>query len=143
MIIQKMEIDHYAEVKRIWTTTDGMGLRSIDDSKAGIEKFLLRNPNTNFICKMDNSIVGVILSGHDGRRGYIYHTAVKKEFRKQGIGKKLVEEAILSLRNEGINKVALVVFKNNSGGNSFWKALGFEERSDLIYRNLSLHAENI
>ena len=94
MIIQKMEIDHYSEVKRIWTTTDGIGLRSIDDSKAGI-------------------------------------------------GKKLVEEAILSLRNEGINKVALVVFKNNSGENSFWKALGFEERSDLIYRNLSLHAENI
>ena len=143
MIIKKMGIDHFVEVKDLWNTTYGMGLRTIDDSKAGIEKFLLRNPNTNFVCMIENDIAGVILSGHDGRRGYIYHTAVKEEFRKQGIGTKLVGEVIRSLRSEGINKVALVVFKTNTGGNCFWESLGFQERNDLVYRNLSLNDENM
>jgi len=142
MLLQKMEIEHFSEVHKIWTATEGMGLRSLDDSKTGIEKFLLRNPNTNFICKIDDEIVGVILSGNDGRRGYIYHTAVKKEYRKRGIGKQLVEKAIRSLKNEGINKVALVVFETNNDGNSFWESLGFQKRCDLVYRNLSLNNEN-
>jgi len=76
-------------------------------------------------------IIGAILSGHDGRRGYIYHVAVKEEYRKRGIGKKLVDEVLKSLKAEGINKVALVVFDNNSSGNAFWESLGFMERTDL------------
>jgi len=137
-----MSITDYEDAFNLWSTTKGMGLRSLDDSKEGIEKFLKRNPNTNFICRIDGVIAGVSLSGHDGRRGYIYHTVVKEEYRNQGIGRELVEATIISLKNEGINKVALVVFADNSSGNRFWMSLGFQQRNDLIYRNLSLNTEN-
>lgn len=143
MEIREMTISDYEKVYELWTNTAGMGMRSLDDSKEGIEKFLKRNPSTNFIAKIDDTIVGVILSGHDGRRGYIYHTAVNKSHRGKGIGKSLVDRALEALVKEGINKVALVVFKDNEIGNKFWDAIGFEERIDLNYRNKSINLKNI
>jgi len=135
MELRKMTIDDYEAVYNLWINTPGMGLNNLDDSYEGISKYLVRNPNTCFIMKNENEIIGVILSGHDGRRGYIHHTAVKVSARNNGIGKKLVDKAIEALKSEGINKVAFVVFKTNEIGNAFWKKLGFEERNDLIYRN--------
>ena len=85
-------------------------------------------------------IVGVIIAGHDGRRGFIYHTAVRPECRKQGIATQLVEHAMDALEKEGIHKAALVVFERNALGNAFWESIGFEERTDLVYRNRSIHA---
>lgn len=143
MIIRKMTISDYDKVYRFWTSIEGMGMRSIDDSKEGIAKFLDRNPNSNFVAVIDDTIVGTILSGHDGRRGYIYHAAVDSKYRGKGIGKSLVNKTLEALYQEGINKVALVVFKNNEIGNSFWEAIGFEERVDLIYRNKSINIDNI
>lgn len=133
--IQKMSISDYEEAYQLWTETAGMGLRTLDDSKAGIHQFLKRNPNTNFICRVENRFCGIILCGHDGRRGYIYHTAVHEKYRKQGIGRKLVEATMTALEEEGIKKAALVVFKNNDNGNSFWESIGFTQRIDLTYRN--------
>ena len=115
-----------------------MGVNNIDDSKEGIEIFLKRNPDTCFAAIEKEKIVGVIMSGHDGRRGYIYHTAVKPTNRKQGIGKELVENVIKSMYSLGIIKVALVVFDKNEVGNAFWEKQGFTVRNDLIYRNKSL-----
>ena len=83
----------------------------------------------------DIGIVGVIIVGNDGRRGYIYHTAVHPEYRKQGIGKALVEQAMDALKSCGINKAALVVFERNDTGNAFWERMGFAAREDLVYRN--------
>lgn len=143
MNIRKMTIDDYEDVYELWSNTSGMGMRSIDDSKEGIEKYLNRNPETCFVAEGENEIVGVILSGHDGRRGYIYHTSVKEEARTHGVGKALVNAAMEALRQEGINKVALVAFSTNELGNSFWEAQGFEERKDLVYRNKSLNNSNI
>jgi len=130
-----MKRSNYADVYSLWINTPGMGLNNIDDSKKGIRKYLKRNPKTCFIAKDGKRIVGVILSGHDGRRGYIHHTAVDIQYRNQGIGRELVNKAIEALREEGINKVAFVVFKNNEIGNKFWERLGFNIREDLIYRN--------
>ena len=143
MKIRKMNIGDYEGVYELWTNTSGMGMRSVDDSKEGIEKYLNRNPGTCFIAEEENKIVGVILSGHDGRRGYIYHTSVKDTIRKQGIGKALVNSAIEALKAEGINKAALVAFNTNELGNSFWESQGFEERKDLVYRNKSFNDNNI
>jgi ribosomal protein S18 acetylase RimI-like enzyme len=112
-----------------------MGLNNLDDSREGIQKYLERNPSTCFVAVEQGRVVGVILSGHDGRRGFIYHTAVAVADRGKGIGRTLVERALAALRVEGINKVALVVYGNNNIGNGFWEALGFDSRSDLTYRN--------
>jgi N-acetylglutamate synthase len=133
--IRPMSIDDYNEVYCLWSGTAGMGMRSLDDSINGITKFLNRNPNTCFVAQEDNQLVGVILCGHDGRRGYIYHTAVKPDYRKRGIGRTLVTAALDALKKEQINKVALVAFTTNELGNEFWESVGFEKRNDLIYRN--------
>lgn len=138
MKIRKLIIDDYEKIYDLWISTPGMGLNDIDDSKAGIEKYLKRNPNTCFVAEMSERIIGVILSGHDGRRGYIYHMAVSIDYRNKGIGSTLVDTALKALREEGISKVALVAFEQNEIGNSFWEHKGFSAREDLIYRNKAL-----
>lgn len=138
MNIRTMTIDDYEEVYNLWINTPGMGLNDIDDSKEGIQKYLKRNPTTCFVALNQGKIVGAILSGHDGRRGYISHTAVDVSERNKGIGKTLVDYALEAMRKEGISKVALVVFKKNDIGNQFWERRGFAIREDLNYRNMSL-----
>ncbi len=142
MEIVEMKISNYEDIFILWTSTPGMGLRNLDDSKEGIDKFLRRNPTTNFIAEEDGEIVGSILCGHDGRRGYIYHTAVDMRYRGKGIGKNLVNSVINALKREGINKATLVVFTNNEVGNGFWRSMGWEKREDLNYYNLSFKNEN-
>jgi ribosomal protein S18 acetylase RimI-like enzyme len=137
-----MKIEDYEAVSRLWSGIQGMGMRSLDDSQAGIAKFLIRNPNTCFVAEQDGQIVGVILSGHDGRRGYIYHAAVSPEFRGQGIGKELLRQAIAALKTEGIHKAGLLVFASNEIGNAFWESQGWVRRTDIYYRNKSLNEDN-
>lgn len=139
MIIRNMTISDYDKVYALWTMTPGMGLNDLDDSRQGIEKYLCRNPKTCFVAEKNKSIVGVILSGHDGRRGYIHHTAVALSERENGIGTALVSAAMDSLKREGINKLSLVVFSKNVSGNSFWEKRGFTAREDLIYRNKEIN----
>jgi len=137
--IRNMIIDDYEGVYRLWLNTPGMGLNTSDDSKEGIKKYLERNPNTCFVAENYSEIIGVILSGHDGRRGFIHHTAVKVSKRGSGIGSKLVDTAMSALDKEGINKVALVVYGKNDIGNSFWEKYGFITRDDLVYRNKNIN----
>ena len=138
MLIRKMTIADYTCVYDLWLNTPGMGLNDLDDSRQGIDKYLRRNPETCFVAEKDNIIIGVILCGNDGRRGYIHHTAVSVVERKNGVGRALVDAAVNALKNEGINKVALVVFSKNELGNSFWEKRGFTVREDLVYRNKSI-----
>ena len=138
MIIRLMTIEDYEKVYQLWLSCSGMGLNNLDDSKDGIAKYLDRNPDTCFVAEKSDEIIGVIISGHDGRRGFIYHTAVNPEYRNQGIAKMLVEAAMDALKANGINKVALVVFDRNKDGNAFWEKVGFTFREDLVYRNKTI-----
>lgn len=138
MDIRLLKIEDYDEVYALWLSCKGMGLNDLDDSREGIERFLKRNPDTCFAAEKDGHIAGVIIAGNDGRRGYIYHTAVSPLHRRQGIGSALVERALSALRECGINKTALVVFAKNEDGNAFWESAGFTKRDDLVYRNMAL-----
>ena len=138
MNIRKMTIDDYDEVYALWMSCTGMGLNNVDDSREGIEKFLAKNPTTCLVAEADSAIVGVILIGNDGRRGYVYHTAVHPDYRKQGIAKQLVDTALDELAAPGIIKVGLVAFARNETGNAFWESQGFEDRTDLVYRSKAL-----
>ena len=137
MYIRQMKIEDYESVYRLWTSCVGMGLNDLDDSREGIERFLKRNPDTCFVAE-DDEIVGVIMAGNDGRRGYIYHTSVNPQYRNQRIGSQLVDKALTTLFDLGIHKVALVVFEHNQTGNAFWEKQGFTVRDDLVYRNKAL-----
>jgi ribosomal protein S18 acetylase RimI-like enzyme len=142
MYISIMSIEDYEEAYQLWGNTKGMALHSFDDSEIGIKKLLDRNPSTNFVCRIEGKLVGVILCGHDGRRGYIYHAAVDKNNRKNGIGKLLVEIAVEALDNEGIKKVVSPVFLDNKTGNEFWEAVGFANRKDVVYRDRVIDESN-
>lgn len=142
MMTRLMQIGDYDKIRQLWTETEGVGLRSLDDSQAGIEKFLLRNPATCFVAEAKKQLIGTIMCGHDGRRGYIYHTTVKQDCRKKGVGKELVLATLAALKKEQIHKVALIAYSTNVSGNSFWESIGFEKRNDLVYRNLSLNEMN-
>lgn len=138
-MIRIMTRDDYDAVVACWTSNAGMGLNTIDDSRQGISRYLARNPTTSFVHEdADGHIDGAILAGHDGRRGYIYHTAVSPERQRQGIGTRLVNATLHALANEDIVKVALVVFARNEAANMFWERLGFAARGDLTYRNKAL-----
>ena len=132
-----MTMADYEQAYDLWILC-GNGLNDKDDSPEGIDKYLKRNPSTSFVATCDGKVVGVILCGHDGRRGIIQHACVSPDYRRLGIGNKLVELALEALKEEGINKVLLVAFKKNEGGNAFWEAQGFTLREDLNYRNKAL-----
>lgn len=138
MNIRLMTMDDYEKVYALWLSCKGMGLNDLDDSREGIERFLRRNPETCFVADDHSDIVGVIIAGNDGRRGYIYHTAVSPDRRHEGIATKLVDRALEALKALGINKTALVVFERNETGNAFWERYGFTSRDDLVYRNKAL-----
>ena len=136
MKIRTMEIADYDNVYLFWLSIPGMGLNNLDDSRESIGQYLLRNPTTSFVAQNDlGEIVGEILSGHDGRRGHISHTAVQPAQRKQGIGTALVNAALQALRAEGITKVTLTTFTKNTDGNAFWQAQGFITSADVTYRS--------
>ena len=136
--IRIMTIDDYDKVYALWLSCKNMGFNNLDDSREGIDKYLKRNPSTCFVAVKGETVVGVILSGHDGRRGFIHHMAVTEEYRHLGIASNLLEHAMTALKTEGINKVALLVFNRNEVGNTFWESQGFTARDDVTYRNKAL-----
>ena len=138
MKIRNMQPDDYGSVYTLWLSCPGMGLNNLDDSREGIAKYLARNPNTCFVAEEQGCVIGAILTGHDGRRGYISHTAVSPDHQRQGIGTQLVDAALNALKAQGINKVNLVAFARNEAGNAFWEKMGFTQRPDLVYRNRTL-----
>ena len=142
-MIRVMTADDYEEVKALWMTIKGFGIRSIDDSKEGVERFLKRNPTTSVVAIEDGKVVGSILCGHDGRRGCFYHVCVHADYRMKGIGKAMVVQAMEALKEEQINKVSLIAFTKNDIGNAFWKEIGWTKREDLNYYDFTLNEENI
>lgn len=137
-MIKVISIDDYQDLFAMWENTPNMGLRSLDDSKDGISAFLKRNPKTNFAAYEDERLVGAILCGHDGRRGYIYHTVVLPEYRNRGIASSLVQMAVKALQEEGITRVCLNVMESNEQGKSFWLKKGWEKKDFLGFYSKSI-----
>ena len=142
-MIRAMEITDYDEVRSLWMKIKGFAIRSIDDSREGVERFLLRNPGISVVAVEDDHIVGAILCGHDGRRGCLYHVCVDPDYRLRGIGKSMVVFAMQALKKENINKVSLIAFTKNDIGNAFWHTIGWTERLDLNYYDFTLNDANI
>ena len=128
--IEPMTIDHYNNVIALWKVFENVGLSSADERES-IKSYLARNPAMSFVAKENDHIIGAALCGHDGRRGYLHHLAVKESHRKRGIGKKLAERCMESLRNAGIQKCHLFVFKTNREGKAFWEKIAWSLRSDI------------
>lgn len=142
--IRTMRAEDYPGLKALWMTIKGFGIRSIDDSREGVERFLRRNPSTSVVAvNPAGEIVGGILCGHDGRRGCLYHVCVREDCRRNGIGKAMVVHCMNALRKEQINKVSLIAFTVNDVGNAFWNCIGWTRREDLNYYDFTLNEANI
>ncbi len=141
--IRPMKLEDYDEVHALWLTIQGFGIRSIDDSREDIARFIERNPETSVVAETQGRIVGSILCGNDGRQSMLYHVCVLKEYRRIGIGRQMVGYCMRKLRELGINKVTLVAFTRNDIGNAFWKTIGWNRRTDLNYYDFVLNENNI
>lgn len=133
-----MTINDYPSLISLWKNTPNMGLRALDDSEEGISRFLKRNPTTSFAAYEDDSLIGAILCGHDGRRGYIYHTVVQENYRNQGIAAQLIDAAVTALRAENITRVCLNVVETNEYGKAFWQKRGWEKKDFLGFYSRSI-----
>lgn len=142
-MIRAMTIEDYDQVYALWRTIKGFAIRSIDDSREGVERFLMRNPGISVVAIEDGKVVGAILCGHDGRRGCLYHVCVDPDYRLRGIGKSMVVHCMNVLHAQHVNKVSLIAFTENDIGNAFWKEIGWTRREDLNYYDFTLNTENI
>ena len=143
MTIRAMTSSDYDAVYALWKTIRGFGLRSIDDSKEGVRRFLLRNPLTCVVAEKEGAIVGAILCGHDGRSACFYHVCVREDHRRQGIGRKMVTFCIEALKKESINRVILNAFVKNEIGNMFWKSMGWRLMTDSHYYDYVINNDNV
>ena len=127
----------YPAARALWEATEGVGLSAADD-EAPILAFLARNPGLSLVASEGDTIVATILTGHDGRRGYIHHLVTAPSQRRTGLARKLVSEALAGLAREGIGKCHLFVFAENAAARAFWSAIGAEERHDLGLWSLTI-----
>ncbi len=141
--IMPMTEGDYDEVRALWMTIRGFGIRALDDSREDIQRFIRRNPTTSVVARMDGRIVGSILCGSDGRQGALYHVCVARDYRRRGIGTHMVGYCMHQLRLMGINKVSLIAFTSNDAGNAFWKQIGWARKSDVNYYEFVLNEQNI
>ena len=137
-----MTASDYDEVRALWMTIRGFGIRALDDSREDVARFIRRNPTTSVVARADGRVVGSILCGSDGRQGSLYHVCVAKDCRRQGIGTAMGAYCMRRLKEMGVNKVSLIAFKSNSAGNAFWKTIGWT-CSDVNYYEFVLNEKNI
>jgi ribosomal protein S18 acetylase RimI-like enzyme len=128
--IRTMTIDDYDDAICLWKDTEGIGL-SDSDSKRAIASYLERNAGLSFVASNKNKLVGAVLCGHDGRRGYLHHLAVDRPYRRKGVGRALVEACLSSLARLGIQKCNIFLYSNNLEASAFWTHSGWLSRNDL------------
>jgi len=131
MEITELKIEHYQEAFSLWQSVNGVGLDKDADTQERIWIYLQRNPGLSFAAFEKGKVIGAVLCGHDGRRGYLHHLTVAETHRGKGIGTALVDKVISKLRMLGIRKCNIFVFADNVGGQEFWKKNGWIERTDL------------
>ncbi len=138
-VIQPMTAADYDQTLALWQEVEGVGLSSAD-SREQIERYLKRNPGQSLLAWQEDLLVGAVLCGHDGRRGYIHHLAVRPGHRRQGIGRLLVSRCLTALAAEGIEKCHLFVFSQNEAAIKFWQAVGFTGRTELSMMSMNIIA---
>ena len=137
-----MREEDYDDVRALWLTIRGFGIRALDDSREDVVRFIRRHPTTSVVARADGRIVGSILCGSDGRQGALYHVCVARDYRRRGIGTRMVGHCMERLREMGINKVSLIAFVDNSAGNAFWRQIGWK-KCDVNYYEFVLNKDNI
>lgn len=130
-----MGIDDYDAVIALWQGVEGLRLRDAD-SREGIERYLLRNEGLSFLAEIPSSgsgrkVVGTVMAGHDGKRGYLQHLCVSAECRRQSIGARLTTLSLDALAKEGILKTYLFALNKNAAGQDYWRGRGWQERNDF------------
>ena len=115
----------------LWQGMEGIGLDEVVDSPQGIAQHLVRNPGLSSVATVGGDIVGTVLGGHDGRRGYLHHLAVVEQHRRRGIGRGLIERSLRALRELGIRRCHVFVFEEGAAAQAFWRAVGWQRREDL------------
>ena len=128
--IIELTMNHYEDAITLWRETPEVGVSSADEPEA-IRFYLERNPGMSFVALAEGRLVGTILCGHDGRRGYIHHVAVHPEYRRQGIASQLVDRGLAALKEIGISKCHLFIFPQNQSGIAFWETMGWDFREDV------------
>ncbi len=118
-------------VLTMWHVMEGIGLHDDCDSVDGLTKYIVRNPDQSYVAYDDDELVGAVLCGHDGRRGYLHHLAVVEKHRDRGIGKALVDNCFAVLAKQGISKCNIFLFEDNEKGRHFWEHTGWNLRNDL------------
>ena len=135
--ILEMTINDYDETIELWKNSPGIAL-SKADSKPKIAQFIKHNPGLGFVARDGNKLVGAVLCGNDGRRGYLYHLAVAKDHQHLGIGKKLTEKVLTALQAQGIEKCHIFVIADNLEGMRFWQKTGWKKRDDIFVMSKDL-----
>jgi len=129
--IEPMANADFDQVIALWKTSEGVGLNE-SDTREAIALYLERNPGLSLVARDEpRKIIGAVLCGHDGRRGYLHHLAVAAEHRRQGIGQTLVAACLSKLGELGIQKCNIFLYADNAEGRVFWERHGWTERADL------------
>jgi len=129
--IRAMAVSDYRAVFLLFSETPGVTVRDAD-SYESIVQYLERNPGLSFVAADRGCIVGCVLCGHDGRRGYLHHLVVSSPYRGKGIAKLLVSHCVEALGQLGIKKSHVDVLVTNSGARTFWSKIGWHQRDDIF-----------
>ena len=135
--LREMTLADYDEVYTLWAASEGIGLSSAD-SREAIGAFLQRNPGLAFVAVDGDIIVGAVICGTDGRRGYLHHLAVRSSHKRQGIGRHLAQACLDRLREQGIEKCHIFVYRENHSARQFWESIGWVERVELVLMTKTL-----
>ena len=132
-----MTIQEYDQVVELWQNSPGIALSAVD-SREHIAEFLQRNPGLAFVARVDGQLAGAVMAGNDGRRGYLYHLAVAKEYQRLGIGQALARRVLDALKAAGIQKCHIFVVADNQAGLRFWQSTGWKKRDDIFVMSYDL-----
>jgi ribosomal protein S18 acetylase RimI-like enzyme len=128
--IREMTVDDYDEALALWKATEEIDLSDGDD-REGVALCLARNPGLSFVARVDKKLIGAVLCGHDGRRGYLYHLTVVRQYRNKGVGRALVDRCLSALKKAGIRKCNIFLYSHNHEAKAFWEHGGWFSIPDL------------
>lgn len=123
---REFRLEDYDAAVELWRGLEGLDLAEGDDRET-IRGFLGRNPGLSRVATNESKIIGAVLCGHDGRRGYIYHLAVDPAYQGRGLARRLIDECVAGLKRAGLQRANILVAKDNPRGLEFWRRCGWED----------------